>query len=146
MINRRLSVGVSVSYGEISVDNRELSLNNEMCYPAFMKKGQKKTKMTQKGATITITIQSLLDVSKVVGGREIPLTIPEGTNVRQLLDILIDKWGRALAELIFNLETGRRLPYMKFMVNGRSINLINKLDTVLKDKDVFFIFPPVGGG
>ena len=135
-----------MSYGEISVDNRELSLNNEMCYPAFMKKGQKKTKMTQKGATITITIQSLLDVSKVVGGREIPLTIPEGTNVRQLLNILIDKWGRALAELIFNLETGRLLPYMKFMVNGRSINLINKLDTVLKDKDVFFIFPPVGGG
>lgn len=95
---------------------------------------------------ITVIVQSLLDVSKILGGREVPLTVPKDCTVGQLLDIIIEKWGDDIARYIYEPETGELVSYMKFMVNGRSVNLLDKLDTVLHDNDFFLIFPPVGGG
>lgn len=37
-------------------------------------------------------------------------------------------------------------PYVKILVNGRSIEFLNGLNTKLKNEDTMAIFPPVGGG
>jgi len=37
-------------------------------------------------------------------------------------------------------------PYVKILVNGRSIEFLNGLSTKLKNEDTVAIFPPVGGG
>jgi molybdopterin converting factor small subunit len=63
-----------------------------------------------------------------------------------LLDLLTTKWGDELALQLF--EPGGRVPRssVMLMVNGRSVQFLNQLDTVLKDGDEVTILPPVGGG
>ncbi|ATZ60596.1 MAG: MoaD/ThiS family protein [Methanosarcinales archaeon Met12] len=85
----------------------------------------------------------------------------EAHDIAELLRKLVDKYGKKFEKLIFeDVEVSRRLQlrqisdlahvelhdYVKILVNGKSIELLDKLKTRLDDNDTVAIFPPVGGG
>ncbi len=63
--------------------------------------------------------------------------------VRQALITLCEQ-NTPLWEAITDGE--KLLPYVKIMVNGHDITLLDGLDTVLKPEDQIAIFPPIAGG
>lgn len=95
---------------------------------------------------VTVKIRLLLKFKELIGEREVPLTIPEETTVGILLEIMVQKWGKDLEEMIFEPDTDQMLNYIQLMVNGQNILFLQGMDTILKNGDEFLIFPPVGGG
>ncbi|MEM2977669.1 MAG: ubiquitin-like small modifier protein 1 [Candidatus Hadarchaeales archaeon] len=70
----------------------------------------------------------------------------EAGDVRSLLRVLREK-KRGLGEAL--LEDSERMSLrktVKVLVNGREIRWLKGLDTPLGEKDVVYLFPPVGGG
>ncbi len=68
----------------------------------------------------------------------------EAHDIAELLRKLVDKYGKKFEKLIF--EDVEVHDYVKILVNGKSIELLDKLKTRLDDNDTVAIFPPVGGG
>ena len=95
---------------------------------------------------IEVNIASILDIKKIIGEREVVMKIPAGSTVAQLLSIMISRWGDEFADSIFEKSSGQLNPFIRLMVNGRGIGLLDNLDTILQDGDHFLILPPVGGG
>ena len=71
---------------------------------------------------------------------------PYEMNIRDLIHILCEKLGVQFKEGILDAQTGAVQRYIKIMVNGRDIESMNGLETIVRDQDIVQIFPPVGGG
>jgi molybdopterin synthase sulfur carrier subunit len=65
--------------------------------------------------------------------------------VEELLTQLSAKYGKKFMEYLYN-EKGKVYDYLSILVNGKSTNLLQGLDTELREGDVVAILPPVGGG
>jgi len=74
------------------------------------------------------------------------VAIPAASNVGGLLDELVGRFGERLTSQLYHPKTKRLLETVNILVNGRGINLLEGLDTSLKNGDVVAIFPPVSGG
>lgn len=68
------------------------------------------------------------------------------TDVASLIDELIGRFGKKLAEQLYEPDKKRLRETVHILINGRGINLLEGLNTPLKDGDVIAIFPPVSGG
>lgn len=97
-------------------------------------------------ALISVTVQTILDLKRILGQRKMALVVPEGSTVHNLLAHMIEKWGQTLSSSLFEPETGRLFSYIQIMVNGRSIGFLNGMETVLEDHDEVLILPPAAGG
>lgn len=95
---------------------------------------------------IKIKIYTILELKKIIGQREIEVSIPKGSTVKDLLSWMAKKWGEELSSHLFEAGSGALLPHLRFMVNGRSIEFLNGMETVLKDGDEFLMLPIVAGG
>lgn len=95
---------------------------------------------------IKIKIYTILSLKKILGKREFEVSIPEGSTVRDLISWMISQWGEPLASHLFHPGTSEPLPHIRFMVNGRLIEFLNGMETILKDGDEFLILPVVAGG
>ncbi len=95
---------------------------------------------------IKIKIYTILSLKKILGKREFEVSIPEGSTVRDLISWMINKWGEPLASYLFRPGTSEPFPHIRFMVNGRLIEFLNGMETILKDGDEFLILPVVAGG
>jgi molybdopterin synthase sulfur carrier subunit len=95
---------------------------------------------------IKIKVYTILTIKKILGKREFEVSLPEGSTVKDLLSWMIKQWGESLASHLFQPGTYQPLPYIRFMVNGRLIEFLNGLETILKDGDEFLILPVVAGG
>jgi molybdopterin synthase sulfur carrier subunit len=65
--------------------------------------------------------------------------------VGELLTQLSSKYGNKFMEYVYNDE-GKVHGYLSILVNGKSTNVLQGLDTELKEGDTVAILPPVGGG
>lgn len=74
------------------------------------------------------------------------VVIPAAGNVGELLDELVERFGEKLSSQLYHPKTKRLLETVNILVNGRGINLLEGLNTPLKNGDVVAIFPPVSGG
>jgi molybdopterin converting factor small subunit len=70
---------------------------------------------------------------------------PEAS-VRDLLTLLAEKHGEPFMKAIYDPKDTTLKPYHIMAVNGLMINLLNSLDTRLKDRDSVAIMPVVTGG
>lgn len=76
--------------------------------------------------------------------RENQATVPSAATVRELIEALSERYGKAFRDEAFegNEVSGRLI----VMVNGRSIAHTGGGSTPLSDGDTVAIFPLVGGG
>jgi molybdopterin synthase sulfur carrier subunit len=87
-----------------------------------------------------------MELKKICGQREFEFSIPQGSTVKDLLSLMIDEWGDQLANHLYKPGTDSILPHIRLMVNGRSIEFLKGMETVLQDEDEFQMLPLVAGG
>jgi molybdopterin synthase sulfur carrier subunit len=87
-----------------------------------------------------------LEFVQIFGQRRFEVSLAEGSTVGDLLEELTNTWGDELATRLFEPDRSELLPHIGLMVNGRSISLLQNMETVLHDGDEVLILPPVGGG
>lgn len=67
--------------------------------------------------------------------------------VGELLSKLNERYGEKFTEQVFEDPEHKKLRHtVNILVNGRSVVLMDSLDTKISDSDSVAIFPPVSGG
>jgi molybdopterin synthase sulfur carrier subunit len=69
----------------------------------------------------------------------------KGRTVLELLNQISDERGTKFRNTVFD-EEGNLRRYIKVLVNGRGLHVLQGLDTPLSDGDIIALFPPVAGG
>ena len=69
----------------------------------------------------------------------------DNSSVRDLVQVLIMKYGERFSSYIYDTNQGLR-NHVSYMVNGVNVNKRKGFDTMLHENDVFSFLPPVGGG
>jgi len=95
---------------------------------------------------ITVRVYTILSLKKIIGRREFDVSLPAGSTVRDLVAWMVERWGDALSHHLLSPAGDSPLPHIRFMVNGRSIEFLNGMDTVLWEGDEFLMLPLVSGG
>ncbi len=82
-------------------------------------------------------------VREAVGKRSAEI---EAANIRELLELLKQTYGKRFADTVIDEDTGELKRFYQCMVNGKRIELLDGYETELNDNDSVALFPPVGGG
>jgi molybdopterin synthase sulfur carrier subunit len=81
----------------------------------------------------------------IVGQKTVDFTVPEGTSVRQLVDVVVTRYP-AMREQLLN-EQGELFPHVHVFVNGRDAPYLDRgMETPIAMSDTLDIFPAVAGG
>jgi MoaD family protein len=80
----------------------------------------------------------------IVGSRERSFNLENSTSILDLLNLMIDVYPDLIG-LVFDEHLEFR-DYLSISVNNVDIRGKNGVDTVLKDGDVVYLMPPIGGG
>ncbi len=83
------------------------------------------------------------DLRLKVGKRNIELEIKEGLTVKELLEVLYDRFGDDVRHKI--VDTNTKKYKMHFKVND-ILSVENIENIVLKEGDTLTIIPPIAGG
>jgi MoaD family protein len=95
---------------------------------------------------LKVRIRYFASLREITNLREEALEVDEGTDVLNLLNLLVKRHGEEFKEYVFDAGTGNPYMHLQFLLNGKSISTMNGLSTILKDDCEFAIIPPVGGG
>jgi molybdopterin synthase sulfur carrier subunit len=95
---------------------------------------------------IKIKVYTIMELKKICGQREFELSIPQGSTVKDLLSLMVSKWGDPLSTHLYKPGTESVLPHIRLMVNGRAIEFLKGMETILQDGDEFQMLPLVAGG
>ncbi len=91
-----------------------------------------------------IKVRFFTILREMTGQKEETLTVGDETTVREILDLLSEKYGSAFLEYLFE---GRRLRgHIQILVDGINITTLNGLDTRMEEDSTLAVVPPVGGG
>ena len=90
---------------------------------------------------IKITIPSVMN-SLTNGQNEIDL---EADTIANAIEILSEKYGEKFKQKLLE-EDGKPRAVINFYVNGKNIQFLNNLNTVLSDGDEILLLPAVSGG
>jgi len=69
----------------------------------------------------------------------------EADHVEEVLKMIMERYGEKMKGRIFD-EEGKLNKFLDIFVNGRNINLLNGLDTELRDGDSITVLRVVSGG
>jgi MoaD family protein len=95
---------------------------------------------------LKVNIKYFAIARELVGRPEQELDLEDGSNVKDLLELLANKYGTKFREFIFDAKTGEPRSNLQFLVGDKLVTDLNGLATVLSDGAAFAIIPPVGGG
>lgn len=93
-----------------------------------------------------ITVKYMAAAREIAGSKEETVEMDDSCTVMSLLKTLSEKHGQRMREFLFDLATNRPRPNLHFLLDGRSIHMINGFETTLKRGSTFLIVPPVAGG
>jgi molybdopterin synthase sulfur carrier subunit len=94
-----------------------------------------------------IRVKFFATLRDATGKREVEIDAQgEGMDILNLMCFLFGKLGDDFKRAVLDPETGNIRRYIKIMVNGRDIELLNGLKTLVRDGDIVQVFPPIGGG
>ena len=80
----------------------------------------------------------------LVGVSATDLPVPDRVEVRQVLDRLTEAYS-PLHDKLWDAE-GDWSGFVTVLLNGRSVQWLQGLETLVADDDALSLFPPVGGG
>lgn len=89
------------------------------------------------------TIKLIANLRDIAGAREIDVPFENGGTVRDLIRA-IESVCPPLAEKIF--RDGQLTGLVHVFVQGRNVEWLNGLDTVIEDTEDLMLIPPVAGG
>ncbi len=92
-----------------------------------------------------VEVKFFTSLREITGKKVEEVQLQGITTVEKLLTKLSAKYDREFREYLYN-EKGQVHSYLSILVNGKSTNVLQGLDTVLKEGDTVAILPPVGGG
>ena len=95
---------------------------------------------------IGVKIHTTPVLKKIVGQRELEVSLPQGSTLEALLSWIVDTWGEKIAFYLFHPGSASPLPHVRLMINGQDIGFLGGMETVLQDGDEIFIIALVGGG
>ena len=87
-----------------------------------------------------VKVRLFANIREIMGERELFL---DSTTVNGVLDTLT-AMNPDLRDVLF--EDGALRPYITVLLNGRNINEIDGVQSILSEGDEVAIFPPVSGG
>lgn len=93
-----------------------------------------------------VVVRALGRIKDLVGSREVEIQVKKGCTVRDTLRLLAEKRGKVLEDRIFDPDTNELRLHIRVSLNGQNIDLLEGLETKVKERDVISIFPPAGGG
>ena len=91
-----------------------------------------------------VVVRTIGPFTETLGFHQLTLAL-KGKTVHDLLQQLCEERGKGFCNTIFD-EEGNIRRYIKLLVNGRGLHVLQGLNTPLADGDVIAIFPPVAGG
>ena len=91
-----------------------------------------------------ITFRTFAEFREVIDAREQELSLREGETLGELLIDLCEVHPRLQGKLFD--ASGNIKPYILILKNGRNIESLQHLDTIIAADDVISVFPPVAGG
>ena len=92
-----------------------------------------------------LKVKFFTSLREITGKKVDQIQLQSIITVEELLTRLSKKYGKEFREYLYN-EKGKVHRYLSILVNGKSINVLQGLDTELKEGDTVAILPPVGGG
>ena len=98
---------------------------------------------------ITVRIRSILTMKRILGKEEFDMSLPEGSTLDDLLSSMIRGRGDELSSRLVNLDgrgPAEQARVTRVMINGRDIEFLNGLETVLHEGDEILILPILSGG
>ena len=95
---------------------------------------------------INITIRTIIGLKEILGDEVVEFPIPEGTTIKSLVALMVEKWGSRLTPYFSDAEDDRPLPKIRIAVNGKDIGFLQSMETELRDGDEVLMLPLVGGG
>ncbi len=93
-----------------------------------------------------ITVKFFASFREAAGQSQIEVSPSECKDVQALLEVLVGRFGKGLADQLYEPNTRKLRETVNILVDGRGINLLKGLNTPLADGNVVAIFPPVSGG
>jgi molybdopterin synthase sulfur carrier subunit len=69
----------------------------------------------------------------------------KSVTVHDVLETLAKRYGKEFREYLYD-DKNRVRTHLQLLVNGKSVSLMEELETRLRDGDQVAIVPPVGGG
>lgn len=94
---------------------------------------------------LKINIKVFANLGEILGFNSLEINVPSET-VGKLIGFISNKYDQKFEKLLIDSETGELRKSYIVLVNGRNINFLNGLKTVLKNDDEIAVFPPTGGG
>lgn len=95
---------------------------------------------------IRVKVHTISAITKIVGQRELEVSLPDGSTLQALISWMVETWGEKISNYLIQPESTSPLPHIRLMVNGQDIGFLNGMETVLGDGDEVLIIPPVAGG
>ena len=92
-----------------------------------------------------IEVKFFTSLREITGKRIDKLDIQKTSTLDELINLLIEKYGKKISDYIFN-KNGDIVEFLSFLINGKNINTLQGFKTKLKENDVVAILPPIGGG
>jgi molybdopterin synthase sulfur carrier subunit len=115
-------------------------------FPMTEEGGFFKMNQSATSESITVKVQTILYLKKIVGAPEIEISVPKGCTLQGFLEEMVNTRGDELASHLFKPNSTEILPHLRLMVNGRDIVFLDGMKTELHDGDEVLILPPVSGG
>ncbi len=92
-----------------------------------------------------VEVRFFTSLREITGKKIEEIMLQNTITVGELLTELSKKYGKEFREYLYT-QKGKVHGYLSILVNGKSTNILQGLDTELKEGDTVAILPPVGGG
>ena len=93
-----------------------------------------------------VKVKYMATAREIAGAREETIEIGNSSTIMDLLRMLAEKYGQKMHDYLFDKATGKPQPHLRFLLDGRSVHMINEFNTALSDEATLLIVPPVSGG